>query len=458
MTLSRPLLPLAPIVTLWLLLPQLAAQELTLEFQLLRMKREVADFLEKRLLEGGDPAIEAERKLPGLITARTIESVTSHRFKCKENRRTESRSSPDDIKLEGGETIPDGFLFEVEPLTGADGTVHLTFFATHAIASPQTPPHILRVLNSVSLYPDQLNFLQRCSTPAGELVLIVKPSPPENAAPSATPGSLFKTIHASAKLYKLADVAARDALLERAKQDLAGAESALAKDGILIDAVGAPVTSGQRQEVRSFVPDFEEAEGMVYEDGTNLQFELTAGPAGQRIDVIADLAHHSATGKRTRADGGERTDQRRGIHCNAKQEIAAGDLSLFPCDEEFVPGGGVRQPAPYILALRSRCYGEFADPPSPRSPIPAGDPAATVSRVYAVPPSFLRLLQEKNLKPPNAQAGLIRRATAKEILEASGIDFPERTRAVFIAQKSELVMLHNRAAHQKLEELLAMHP
>ncbi len=124
MTPSRPLLllPFAPIVTLWLLLPQLAAQELTLEIQLLRMKPEVADFLEQRLLGGGDPAIEAEGKLPGLITAQTIESVASHRFKCKENRRTESRSSPDDIKLGGGETIPDGFLFEVEPLTGADGT------------------------------------------------------------------------------------------------------------------------------------------------------------------------------------------------------------------------------------------------------------------------------------------------------------------------------------------------
>ncbi len=285
----------------------------------------------------------------------------------------------------------------------------------------------------------------------------MKPSPPENAAPSATPGSQFKTIHASAKLYKLADIAARDALLERAKQDPAGAESALAKDGTLIDAVGAPVTSGQRQEVRSFVPDFEEAEGMVYEDGTNLQFELTAGPAGQRIDVIADLEHSSPTGKRARADGGERIDQRRVIHCNAKREITAGDLSLFPCAEEFVPGGGVKQPAPYILALRSRCYGEFGNPPSPRKPIPAGDPAAMVSRAYAVPPSFLRILQEKNLKPPNAQAGLIRRATAKEVLEASGIDFPERTRAVFIAQKSELVMLHNRAGHEKLEELLTRH-
>jgi hypothetical protein len=171
------------------------------------------------------------------------------------------------------------------------------------------------------------------------------------------------------------------------------------------------------------------------------------------------LRHYSRTGKRARAASGERTDQRQVIHCDAEREIASGALSLFPCEVELVPEGGARQPAPYILAIRARCYGEFGPPRPQRKPLAAGgDPAALIVREYPVPPSFLRVLQKKNLKPPQAQAQFHRKATAKEVLQASGIDFPEKTSVVFIAQKSELVLRHNRAAHQQLEELIANHP
>ncbi|MGI9241305.1 MAG: hypothetical protein ACR2RV_10915 [Verrucomicrobiales bacterium] len=451
------LLALATLTAIQLPIPSADAQELTLEFQLLRMKAKVADFLEMRLLTGGDQSTEAEEKLPGLISARTIESVATHSFQCRGNNRSESRSSPKDLEEEGGEKIPEGFYFEVEPVIGSDGTIHLNYYATHAIDAPRKPIHVLRIQSGVNLRPGRINFLQRWSSPQGELVLIVKPTVPDAAAGDPAPGSKFRTIHAMAALYKVADIAARDALVELARTNPDAAEAAIAKDGTQVDAIGTTTISGLRQEVRSYTPSFEEAEGMVYEDGLNLQFELTAGPAGQRIDTIVDLQHFSPTGKRARAEGGDRTDERQIFHGAAKRELTAGALCLFPCEVELVPGGAGRKPAPYILAIRCRCYGEFGPPPAPRKPIAAGEPAAMVNRTYAVPPSFLRRLQEKNLKPPAAQAGLIRRATAKEVLEASGIDFPGRTRAVFVAQMSELVLYHNRAAHQRLEELLANH-
>jgi hypothetical protein len=39
------------------------------------MKAEIADFLENRLLEGGEVAVEVETKLPELIAGRRVEVI-----------------------------------------------------------------------------------------------------------------------------------------------------------------------------------------------------------------------------------------------------------------------------------------------------------------------------------------------------------------------------------------------
>ena len=425
------------------------AQEMSIDFQLLKMKPAVADALQKRLLEGGEAAAQADKKLPDLIQNRTVQLVEQLQLKAKDGTRVKADSGKKPLKLADG-SIVEGLSVEVEPNL-FEGAISLSYALDFAEKAPRREVLIRSIINNVQFATGTRAFLQRLREDNNDVLILTATVTPEDGNDQAIAESP-SSVHGHATLYKLGSVDARDEILKSAENDPEAALKKLVDTGKEIESLGTVGQSGQRSRTKQYI--FRLAGDWGHEDGSSFDSEFTAGADGRQVDMNCVFEFLQTNGKRARNAEGDRVDQRERIHAELKKMIASGSTHLFPCTSELLPAEGKgKEEAPYIVAISAKHHGKAkpaaANPPKPRRPLPAGgDPKALITRVYVVPPNFMRVMNDKFLKRQDA------RPTSKELLKAAGIPFPDGANAAFIADKSEVVLRNQHAAHQLFEALL----
>ncbi|MEM1295285.1 MAG: hypothetical protein AAGH89_07960 [Verrucomicrobiota bacterium] len=308
------------------------AQQIDFHFQLYKADATIADALQSRLIEGGEPAELAMSKMPDFVRQRRVELEAELKIQTPSGQRAKSASSQRMLEVDDDWEVVDGIQIELDPVLDASSSmVDLNIHAEYSVKDGSAVK--MHRLTTASLVKVGTTSLLSRWQEEDEILLLLGTA--SLTTPPGTPSEDRRLIFVECTIYG-SDIDAQ------------------AKRNPLTSIV-FPSRSGQRAKCEITIPfAYEYAGSQTYTNlGYAVEIDPVIGADGKTVDINAAVFSAEKRSGSERLADGSRIPRVDILTSRPTASMIDGDSNGFDINKSTLGGAPPTQdPAKAVLGIK----------------------------------------------------------------------------------------------------------